>query len=131
MLNLKTFLVTGVLAFVIGAGLGYRYRGGQEAKEKVEVLTEAVQDIAEQKNADDGLSKRQAVERTEARVQTREITMKGVADANLKARPDGGWDAHSFSLLHDAIDTANGRYAGHASGLSEPVRTDAKTARPL
>lgn len=128
------FLLAALLLAIAGFGggcyLGYDYRGGLEAERIAEAQNAALEGAREESAAAiiamAGAARQAGLDEAAAR----QARSKGVADANLKARPECSRDAESVGLLNDSIDRANGS-AGAAPGVPEEVRSDAETGRWL
>lgn len=97
-----------VVAFVLGAFVGYRYADNACRAHAGKVLAGAVVAANDQTTKDDALAEKQAKERVIYRTQIRHLVAKGLSDATEKATPGCDRDDVSYGLLVSAVRAANG-----------------------
>ena len=118
------------VAFQGGAYVGKEYESGQNAKVKVEAMTDTIDKIGKLVESDKTLAMEQAAKEATAKERARSARSKGVNDAMVKANVVCDRDAVSLGLLNDAIDAANAGQ-GSAAGVRSQVLPAAETGGRL
>lgn len=113
-------------SFALGGYLGYDLAQGHEARRIKDSQDVAIAEARENVVRDTASAKARARRVQTAALAARAARSEGVADANLKARPDYAWDSDSLRMLNAAIDAANGS-ASPADGMPDRLPDDAKT----
>lgn len=124
--RLLIVVLAALTVFGAGAYLGYQYCDGRHAKASTNAQNAAIERFRQQAEAD----KQEAIDRVRRETMAQEradsAKRRGVNDATLKAKPGCDRDAASVSLLHDAINAANGPDSGPGS-VPEGVPKDTGT----